>query len=128
MAVQAQLKEGERLFPFLDDICVVCSPARVGEVYEILEKALREKTGINIPPGEDQVVEQGRHQAINDRCFDARSPGGEIRRCCVKRRLGTSQQGLKVLGVLSGHPLFITAQMAAKFKEQALLFERISPH
>ena len=35
-----------------------------------------------------------------------------------------SQHGLKVLGVPIGHPSFITADMAAKLKEQALLFER----
>ena len=35
VAVQAQLKEGERSFAFLDDMNFVGSPARVGEVYEI---------------------------------------------------------------------------------------------
>ena len=39
--------------------------------------------------------------------------------------LPQTKQGLKVLGVPIGHPSFITAHMAAKFKEQALLFERI---
>ena len=58
MAVQAQLKEGERLFAFLDDIYVICSPARVGEVYAILEKALREKTSINIHQGKTKLWRQ----------------------------------------------------------------------
>ena len=36
-----------------------------------------------------------------------------------------AQQGLKVLGVLVGHPTFIAALMTSKVKEQAMLFERI---
>ena len=55
VAVQTQLKEGERLFIFFDDIYVVCSPARVGEVYAILEKASREKTGINTHQGKTKL-------------------------------------------------------------------------
>ena len=47
VSIQAQLKVGERLFAFFDDIYVVCSPDRVGEVYTILEKELRQKPGIN---------------------------------------------------------------------------------
>ena len=50
-----QLKEGERLFAFFDDIYVICSLERVGEVYAILEKALREKTGINIHQGKTKL-------------------------------------------------------------------------
>ena len=47
IGVKAQLKESERLFLFLDHMQVVC-PFEVGEVYTILEKALREMTGMNI--------------------------------------------------------------------------------
>ena len=67
---------------------------RVGEVYAIWEKALREKTGINIHQG--------------------------------KTKLWNKAGILKVLGVPIGHPSFITVHIAATFKEQALLFERIS--
>ena len=40
-SVQRQLEDGERLFAFLDDVYVVTRPERVGEVYRILEEALR---------------------------------------------------------------------------------------
>ena len=54
------------------------------------------------PPGQDQVVEQGR-QAINDRCFDARSPGGETRRHCVERRLGSAAEPAGTQSSWSAH-------------------------
>ena len=53
--VQADLREGERLFAFLDDIYVVCSPERVGAVYESLEHALRTKVVINIHLGKTKL-------------------------------------------------------------------------
>ena len=37
-AVQRQLLPDERLLAFLDDICTVTSPERVGPVYKILQK------------------------------------------------------------------------------------------
>ena len=55
VSIQAQLKEGERLFAFLDDIYVVCAPERVGEVYLVLEQQLREKPGINIHQGKTKL-------------------------------------------------------------------------
>ena len=48
---------------FLDDICVVCAPERVGEVYLVLEQQLREKPGINIHLGKTKIVEQSGRQA-----------------------------------------------------------------
>ena len=55
VAVQAQLKEGERLFAFLDDIYVVCSPDRIGQIYLFLEEQLRVKTGISIQQGKTKL-------------------------------------------------------------------------
>ena len=126
VAVQAQLKEGERLFAFLADIFVVCSPARVGVVHTILEKALREKTGINIHQGKTKLWNKAGKPSMTDaltRAAPVVKPDAVVWR--GDWALPPSQQGLKVLRVPIGHPSFITAHMAAKFKEQALLFERI---
>ena len=38
VGVQAHLKAEERLFAFLDNIYVICSPERVGEVYLLLDE------------------------------------------------------------------------------------------
>ena len=51
--VQVSLRAGERLFAFLDDIYVVCSPERVGDVYKLVEHALRTKTDHQHSLGED---------------------------------------------------------------------------
>ena len=34
-AVSEGLQEGERLFPYLGDLCVVCTPNRVGAVHDL---------------------------------------------------------------------------------------------
>ena len=38
-AIQDLLMEGERLFAFLDDICVICKPERVADVHNIWKGA-----------------------------------------------------------------------------------------
>ena len=48
VAVQSELLEGERLFALLDDICVICSPERVGDIHQALQKHLRKQTGRSI--------------------------------------------------------------------------------
>ena len=55
VAVQAQLKDGERIFAFLDDVYVVCPPDRVGQFYLLLEEQLRLKTGICIHQGKTKL-------------------------------------------------------------------------
>ena len=55
VTVQAQLKEGERLFAFLDDIYVVCSPDRIGQICLLLEEQLRVKTGISFHQGKTKL-------------------------------------------------------------------------
>ena len=53
-AVQEGL-QGERLFAFLDDIYVVTSPERVGEVYALLSTHLLRCSSIRIHVGKTQV-------------------------------------------------------------------------
>ena len=65
--VQASLRAGERLFAFLDDIHVVCSPERVGDVYKLVEHALRTKTGISIHLGKTKLWNaEGRKPGVAD--------------------------------------------------------------
>ena len=127
VSIQAQLKEGERLFAFLDDIYVVCAPERVGEVYLVLEQQLREKPGVNIHQGKTKLWNKaGVKLAMSDvltQASQAQKPEAIVWR--GNWSLPQVQQGLKVLGVPVGHPSFIAAQMTSKLKEQAVLFERI---
>ena len=59
VSVQSQLHDGERLFAFLDDIYVICSPERVGVIYQALEKHLWEQTGISIHMGKTKLWNAG---------------------------------------------------------------------
>ena len=57
-AVSRLLRPGEKLFAFLDDIYVLCPPARVVEVYGILQAELWRHAGIQINGGKTQVWNQ----------------------------------------------------------------------
>ena len=50
-AVHRQLRPGELLLAFLDDIYIVCSPARVGMVHTLLENALWVHARIQVHAG-----------------------------------------------------------------------------
>ena len=124
--IQAQLKDGERMFAFLNHLYVVCGPERFGEVYFVLEQQLREKPGI-IHHGKTKLWNKaGVKPAMCDvltQAARAQKPQAIVWRSDWS--LPKAQQGLKVLGVPVGHPSFIAAQMTSKLKEQAVLFERI---
>ena len=54
-AVQRQLRVGERLFAYHDDIYVVSPPDRVGAIYAILQHELFTHAGIRVHGGKTQV-------------------------------------------------------------------------
>ena len=58
-AVISLLEEGERLFTYLDDLCVVCDPGRIAEVHSISEEELWRHAPNTNPPGQDEDLEQG---------------------------------------------------------------------
>ena len=99
----------------------------MGEVHAILEKALCEKTGINIHQGKTKSWNKAgiKPSMTNGLTCAARLVDPDAFVLRGDWALPPSQEGFKVLGVPIGHPSFITAHMAAKFKEQVLLFERI---
>ena len=55
VAVQAGLLPSERLFAFLDDIYVVCSPDRVADVHASLQAELWRHARIQVHQGKTQV-------------------------------------------------------------------------
>ena len=84
---------------------------------------MREKTGINIHQGKTKLWNKAGIKPSMTCAARLVDPDAVVWR--GDWALPQTQQGLKVLGVPIGHLSFITAHMAAKFKEQALLFERI---
>ena len=63
-AVQRRLRDNEKLFAFLDDVYLVCTPNRVADVLAILAQELQ-RHAHQFAPGQDPSVEQrrgsGRH-------------------------------------------------------------------
>ena len=54
-AVAKELREGEKLFAYLDDLYIICQPDRVGEVHALLQKHLWNYTGISLHSGKTKV-------------------------------------------------------------------------
>ena len=48
VSVRSKLKEGEKLFAFLDDVYVIVPPSRVLDVFRLLERELHEKACISV--------------------------------------------------------------------------------
>ena len=106
VSVQAALFEGERLIAFLDDIYVVCSPSRVGEVHALLQRHLWEQTGIRVHQGKTKIWNSG---GVKPPVADALTARAQVDHptALVWRgdpMLDVSKQGLNVLGVPIGHP------------------------
>ena len=55
LAVNARLIEGESLFAFLDDLYVLCSPERVGEVHKVIQQELWSRVNIRVHHGKTKV-------------------------------------------------------------------------
>ena len=54
-AVQSRLRDGEKLFAFLDDVYLVCSPGQVADVLKIVEEELMAHANISLHLGKTQV-------------------------------------------------------------------------
>ena len=57
--VRAHLRDGERLFAFLDDVFVVCSPPRVNAIFGLLQHVLFAHSSIRVHHGKTQVWNRG---------------------------------------------------------------------
>ena len=54
-SVADHLREGEKIFAFLDDVYLVCTPDRVLEVFRIIENALWTHSKISVHCGKTQL-------------------------------------------------------------------------
>ena len=97
-AIAGQPKDGERLFAFLDDLCVSCQ--------------LWNKAGI-LPSGVEELQQSA--SAVDKNAVVWR--GDPL--------LQTSSQGFKILGTPIGHEAFVKAQLMARRADHDVLLERI---
>ena len=127
MAIQARLWEGERIFAFLDDIYVVCSPERVTDIYAIIQQELFAHARISVHHGKTQVWNRG---GVVPQDIDIITAAARVRipNAVVWRgaqELPATRQGLKVLGAPIGHPQYVQEFLRRKSEEQQVLFQRI---
>ena len=115
----ARLQDGEKLFAHLDDIYVICSPRRVLEVHRVLR--------IRIHHGKTQLWNRcvSEPSSVAELTLAARLVEPDAVVWKSDPELPLSQHGLRVLGALIGHPLYIVDQLASKSAEHELLFQRI---
>ena len=113
VATQEQLRPGEFLFAFLDDIYIVCLPDRVGDIHAVLQEELYRHARISIHLGKTKVWNSG---------------GEEPEACAVWRgdpTLPVALQGVKILGTPVGHEAFILHNLAEKTAAHSVLLDRI---
>ena len=126
--VQAQLREGEYLLAFLDDIYMVTLPERACEVHGFVEEALWSVAGIRVHQGKTQMWNQagveppGCHRlqaeaVLSDPTAVVWRGAEELARC---------RRGMKVLGTPLGHSEYIQAQLEMQAIEHQTLLDRIS--
>ena len=126
-AVRGRLLPSEKVFAFLDDFCVICSPHRVLEVHQILEEELRNHAQISLHHGKTQAWNragvQPRGIDILTRAARSMRPDAVVWRGDAS--LPAGQQGLKILGVPVGQPEFVQSFLERKSEEHSTLCERI---
>ena len=112
-AVQSGLRDGEKLFAFLDDVYLVCSPGRVADVLKIVEEELVAHANISLHLGKTQVWNRS-----------GVAPAG-IEEISIVRRgdeeLPLAQQGIRVLGAPIGRTKFVVAHLEGKTQEHDVL-------
>ena len=125
-AVGAQLRDGEHLFAFLDDIHTATLPDRVGAVHACLGDELRTRANIHIHGGKTKVWNQaGVRPPICDvleRIARTNDPRARVWR---GSDVPTEQQGIKVLGVPLGHDDFVRQHLSNVHEEHQRLLTRI---
>ena len=126
-AVASRLEEGERLFAFLDDLYVLCDPARVLDVYAILQQELSRHAGIQIHQGKTKVWNQGGIVPIGVERLEVEArridPDAIVWR--GNSDIPTEQQGLKILGCPVGHHDFVQDQLSMLADTHSVLLDGI---
>ena len=108
--VQAQLHEGEHLFPYLDDIYAIAEPDRIRPIYDALVANLRETAAIELHAGKTRTWNRGgvKPPNMDDLGADVWSPAG-----------------VKVLGTPIGTDEFVASQVAERLEDERRLWDAL---
>ena len=109
-AVQQELVGNERLFAFLDDIYVTCSPGRVVPIFNTLRRELWMHSRIQIHLGKTQVWNRGGVEPPGWQrlAADAQASDPDAVVWRGDHTLPLENQGLLVLGTPLGSPAFVS--------------------
>ena len=103
-AVQRRLLEGERLFAFLDDVYVLTTTIRVGDVYRALQEELFRHCRIRIHVGKTQVWNAaGIRPPACDMLERIAQASDSEARVWRGSEVPTSERGVRMLGTPLGH-------------------------
>ena len=105
-AVQRRLQGNEKVFAYLDDFLVVCSPGRVVEVEVVLRQELRRNAHIDVHQGKTQVWNRlgVTSQSIEELVRVARVEKPDAIVWKGDLSLPRTLQGIRVLGAPIGSP------------------------
>ena len=122
VSIQGMMREGERLFAFLDDLYVVTVPDRIGAMFAVVQEYMRRDANIRVHLGKIKVWNAGgirpRACEVLQQIVDAAGSRALVWR---GSDLPTAEQGIKVLGT----PLGLAAHLRNVLESHRTLLERI---
>ena len=114
--VHATLRQGEMLFAHLDDICVLCDPSRVAEIFLQVKLSLFRSAGIQVNLGKTKIWNSAGIKPEDLDTVGAEAWTGD----------GPEEvRGLVVLAVPVGHRAFVQKWLADKGQSHAQFLSRI---
>ena len=117
-AVQRNLRDGELLFSYLDDIYVLCRPDRARDVFDLLQEELRRHTGIECHLGKTRVYNSGGVEPAR-----VRELGPDV--WCGGTERPPEQRGTSVLGTPLGTAEYVRAKGDKRLTEERLFWEML---
>ena len=124
--VQARLRPNERLFTYLDDVCVVSKPDRGGAICTALQESLWAHARIRVHGGKTHVWNQAGQKPdvceAMQRIAEVSNPRAQVWR---GSEVPSSMQGIRVLGTPLGHPDYVATHLEEIRRKHDVLFEAI---
>ena len=126
-AVQRQLQRDELIFAFLADIYVKTSPARVSQMYVILQQELWRHARIRVHDGKTQVWNSSGNRPEGCDTLDRAARAIDPNFTTVWRGSGTvlAEQGIRILGTPLGHEEHVRRHLNHTIDVHTELLQRI---
>ena len=122
-AVKARMLDGEVLLAFLDDVYVITTPERVGDVYVALQEELYRHARIRIHVGKTQVwnaaAERPDACEVLERVAQVEDPSARVWK---GSDIPTAEQEVIVLGTPLRHVDFVEAQLTPQLVQHSVFF------